>query len=225
MSAVVDVSGVRKTYRSTARPVVALDDVAMAVDAGSLVAVHGRSGSGKTTLLNVIGGLDRADAGSITVCGVDLVAASEADLTELRRGPVAFVFQGFGLLPVLSASENIEVPMRLQGVEAGARAERVGELLDLVGLSERARHRPSELSGGEQQRVAIARALAASPTLLIADEPTGQLDSRTGTEIMSLIRDVVANRGIAVVVATHDATIIEVADRRIELSDGSVLKS
>lgn len=220
---VVELAAVDKTYTGGRQPVHALSGVDLAVDPGSLVAVHGRSGSGKTTLLNVIGGLDRADRGAIAVCGVDLMAASDAALTELRRSRVAFVFQGFGLLPMLSAAENVEVPLRLQGLPGRERVDRVHELLDLVGLGGRAAHRPNELSGGEQQRVAIARALAASPQVLIADEPTGQLDSRTGAEIMLLIRRVVAERGVAAVVATHDLSIIEVADRTLELSDGRVV--
>lgn len=222
---VVELTAVHKTYDAGRQPVHALQAVDLAVASGSLVAVHGRSGSGKTTLLNVIGGLDRADQGSIAVCGVDLVHASDAELTELRRDRVAFVFQGFGLLPMLSAAENVEVPLRLQGAAGAARSDRVHELLDLVGLGGRASHRPSELSGGEQQRVAIARALAASPELLIADEPTGQLDSRTGAEIMLLIHQVVESQGVAAVVATHDLSIIEVADRTLELSDGRVVGS
>lgn len=220
---VVRLHDVSKDYRGTRQVVHALRSVDLAVDAGSLVAVHGRSGSGKTTLLNVIGGLDRADTGSVDVCGRDLTVATDAELTELRRTSVSFVFQGFGLLPVLSAAENVEVPLRLQGVPGRYRAEQVNVLLDLVGLGGRASHRPGELSGGEQQRVAIARALAADPTVLIADEPTGQLDSRTGAEIMLLIRRIVAERGVAAVVATHDASIIEVADRTLELSDGAVV--
>ena len=220
---VVRLAAVEKSYAGGRQTVRALRSVDLAVRTGTLLAVHGRSGSGKTTLLNVIGGLDRADAGTVDVCGVDLMAASDAQLTELRRDRVAFVFQGFGLLPMLTASENVEVPLRLQGVEGSERRDRVHELLDLVGLAGRAVHRPNELSGGEQQRVAIARALAADPQLLIADEPTGQLDSRTGVEIMNLILRVVAERGVAAVVATHDLSIIADADRRVELQDGHVV--
>lgn len=220
---VVRLAAVHKAYAGGRQVVRALQSVDLAVGPGTLVAVHGRSGSGKTTLLNVVGGLDRADAGVVDVCGLDLVAASDAELTELRRDRVAFVFQGFGLLPMLSAAENVEVPLRLQGVDGASRRERVRELLDVVGLGGRSVHRPSELSGGEQQRVAIARALAADPQLLIADEPTGQLDSRTGAEIMSLIVRVVAERGVAALVATHDLSIIDDADRRIELQDGHIV--
>lgn len=220
---VVRLVAIDKAYSRARQVVQALQAVDLDVRAGTLVAIHGRSGSGKTTLLNVIGGLDRADAGTAEVCGVDLMSATDAQLTELRRGRVAFVFQGFGLLPMLSAAENVEVPLRLQGVAGVERRDRVRELLELVGLGGRSLHRPNELSGGEQQRVAIARALAADPQLLIADEPTGQLDSRTGVEIMNLILRVVADRGVAAVVATHDVSIIDDADRRIELQDGQVV--
>ncbi|MDY7105523.1 MAG: ABC transporter ATP-binding protein [Actinomycetota bacterium] len=222
-AALAELRGVRRTYGTGPSAVIALDDVDLAVRAGELVAVHGRSGSGKTTLLNVIGGLDRADEGTVEVCGRDLTAASDTERTELRRSDVAFVFQSFGLLPMLSAAENVEVPLRLNGCEVEERRQRVTELLDLVGLGRRGRHRPAELSGGEQQRVAIARALAASPRLLIADEPTGQLDSRTGRVIMDLLAGVVRGRGLAAVVATHDASVIGAADARIQLSDGRVL--
>ena len=219
---VVQLRGVDKDYRGGRQVVHALRSIDLDVEPGSLVAVHGRSGSGKTTLLNVVGGLDRADDGTVDVCGRDLAAASDAELTELRRHQVAFVFQGFGLLPMLSAAENVEVPLRLQGI-GRERSDRVHELLELVGLAGRAGHRPNELSGGEQQRVAIARALAASPELLIADEPTGQLDSRTGAEIMGLIHRVVETQGVAALVATHDLSIIEVADHHLELSDGRIV--
>ncbi len=220
---VVELRGVDKHYRGARTAVHALRSVDLVVEPGALVAVHGRSGSGKTTLLNIIGGLDRADGGSVIVCERELRAAADAELTELRRTDLAFVFQGFGLLPMLSAAENIEVPLRLLGQDGATRRTRARELLELVGLTGRASHRPNELSGGEQQRVAIARALAGSPRLLIADEPTGQLDSRTGADIMALIHRIVAERGVAAVVATHDLSIIEVADHAVELSDGRVV--
>jgi putative ABC transport system ATP-binding protein len=223
MSALVELRGVIRDYPGYLTVVHALQGVDLSVEAGTMMAVHGRSGSGKTTLLNIIGGLDRADGGAIEVCGRDLMTASDAELTELRRTDVAFVFQGFGLLPMLSAAENVEVPLRLQGVDGAVRRGRVAELLELVGLGRRAVHRPDELSGGEQQRVAIARALAADPRLLIADEPTGQLDSRTGAEIMVLIHRVVAERGVAAVVATHDTSIIDEAEQTLHLSDGRVV--
>jgi putative ABC transport system ATP-binding protein len=222
MTRIVDLRQVTKTYSTGPVSVRALNGVSMAMEDGELLAVHGRSGSGKTTLLNIIGGLDRADGGQVTVCGTDLVSADEADLTELRRRRVAFVFQSFGLLPVLSAAENVEVPLRLTETPVAERRRRVTDLLELVGLGGRAKHRPAELSGGEQQRVAIARALAADPQILIADEPTGQLDSKTGASIMALIRRLVRDTGLAAVVATHDQGLIEAAHHRIELRDGAV---
>jgi len=225
LAPVVELSEVVKDYRSQTDVVHALRSVDLTVSPGQLLAVHGRSGSGKTTLLNVIGGLDRADSGTIEVCGVDVQTASDEQLAELRRTRVAFVFQAFGLLPVLSAAENVEIPLRLQGFDRSSRSERVDELLGLVGLAARATHRPSELSGGEQQRVAIARSLAATPSVLIADEPTGQLDTRTGAEIIQLIRRVVVERGIAAIVATHDASIMDMADAHVELSDGAVISN
>jgi putative ABC transport system ATP-binding protein len=222
VSPIVELRGITKVYANGHHVVRALRSVDLTVERGSLVAVHGRSGSGKTSLLNVIGGLDRADEGAARVCDVDLQSASDAQLAELRRTEVSFIFQAFGLLGVLSASENVEVPLRLQGVPHAVRAARVTELLDLVGLSSRAAHRPNELSGGEQQRVAIARALAVSPSLLVADEPTGQLDSRTGADILALIHRVVREQGTAAIIATHDASIIGIADAHLELNDGAV---
>jgi putative ABC transport system ATP-binding protein len=225
VSPIVELHGITKTYGTGRHEVRALQSVDLTVEPGAFVAVHGRSGSGKTSLLNVIGGLDRADAGTARVCGLDMMTAEPAALAELRRTRVTFIFQAFGLLAVLSAAENVEVPLRLQGVPRAARADRVAELLDLVGLSARAGHRPSELSGGEQQRVAIARALAVSPSLLVADEPTGQLDSRTGAEILALIQRVVREQGTAAIVASHDKSVIGVADARLELNDGLVVSS
>ena len=220
-SPLVALRSVTRSFDTGAQLVTALDGVDLDIEAGSFAVVYGRSGSGKTTLLNVIGGLDRADSGDVTVCGHDLTTADDRQLTELRRTQVSYVFQGFGLLPVLTAAENIEVPLRLLDWPVTTRGSRVEEVLELVGLRDRGHHRPTELSGGEQQRVAIARALAAGPDLLIADEPTGQLDSRTGGAIMDLLRRLVADSGLTAVVATHDDRVIEVADHRVELSDGS----
>ncbi|HYM82698.1 MAG TPA: ABC transporter ATP-binding protein, partial [Candidatus Dormibacteraeota bacterium] len=201
--AIVRASGLVREFRSGDVVVRALGGVDVEIAPGELLAVRGRSGSGKTTLLNLLGGLDRPTAGSVVVDGRDLATLSEAELVELRRRTVAFVFQTFGLLPILSAAENVEVPLRLVRAEPSARDARVTELLDLVGLGGRAGHRPHELSGGEQQRVAIARSLANRPRVLFADEPTGQLDSETGHPIMRLLRSVVDREGIAAVVATH----------------------
>jgi len=203
------------------RPVVhALRGVDLAVAPGELVCVRGRSGSGKTTLLNVLGGLDRPTSGRVVMDGHEITALGEAELVALRRQTVAFVFQTFGLLPLLSAAENVEVPLRLVRTPGRERDERVRDVLSLVGLAGRAGHRPHELSGGEQQRVAVARALANRPRLLLADEPTGQLDSETGRSIMELLRTVVRSEGVTAVVATHDPMMLELADRVVELRDG-----
>ena len=201
----------------------ALRGVDLAVQRGELLAVRGRSGSGKTTLLNLLGGLDRPTSGTVHVDGAEISSMSERALVGLRRTTVAYVFQSFGLLPILSAAENVEVPLRLVKMDGHQREERVMELLDRVGLAERARHRPHELSGGEQQRVAIARALANRPKLLLADEPTGQLDSETGRSIMLLLRSIVTSDGVTAVLATHDPLMLENADRVVELRDGRLV--
>jgi putative ABC transport system ATP-binding protein len=200
----------------------ALKDVTFDVEAGTMAALVGRSGSGKTTLLNVVGGLDRPDKGSITVDGVTVTDLDDDGLSRLRRERVAYVFQTFGLIPVLSAAENVGVPLRLSRTPTAERERRVATLLDLVGLADHARQKPDELSGGQQQRVAIARALAASPRLLIADEPTGQLDAETGLAVMALLKGVVESEGVTVLVATHDPVMMALADRVLHISDGRV---
>ncbi len=222
-STLVSLRGVGRVFDAGGLPVHALAGVDLDIGEGGFVVVHGRSGSGKTTLLNIIGGLDRADDGHVRVCDRDLVAASDAELGELRRGDVSFIFQGFGLLEDLTAAENVEVPLRLLDVPAAERTTRVAEMLDRVGLTSRAMHRPAELSGGEQQRVGIARALAGRPRLLIADEPTGQLDSKTGASITALLHELVADGQLTALVATHDVEMIADADDRIELSDGRIV--
>jgi putative ABC transport system ATP-binding protein len=199
----------------------ALRGINLSVGRGELVAVRGRSGSGKTTLLNLLGGLDRPTSGRVVVDGHEVSSMSEDQLVGVRRRTVAFVFQAFGLVPFLTATENVEVPLRLVHAEPRERDRRVADLLDMVGLGDRARHRPHELSGGEQQRVALARSLANRPSLLLADEPTGQLDSDTGHVIMLLLRSIVRNEGITAIVATHDPMMLDVADRVMELRDGS----
>jgi putative ABC transport system ATP-binding protein len=220
--AMVEAVALARDYPSGDGVVHALRGVDLAVGRGQLVAIRGRSGSGKTTLLNLLGGLDRPTSGSVVVDGREISSMSERALVEMRRHTVAFVFQTFGLVPILSAAENVEVPLRLVKADPRARDARVAELLDLVGLGERARHRPHELSGGEQQRVAVARAPANRPKLLIADEPTGQLDSETGHTIMQLIRSIVRAEGITALVATHDPMMLDVADRVVELHDGVI---
>ncbi|GAA4602321.1 putative ABC transport system ATP-binding protein [Actinoplanes octamycinicus] len=222
---VVEVSGLSRDYGTGERVVHALSAVSFSAEKGELVAVRGRSGAGKTTLLNLIGGLDRPTAGSIAVAGRDVAAASEADLLELRRDTIGFVFQSFGLIPILSAAENVSIPMRLAQRDPAERDERVSVLLELVGLGGQANQRPGELSGGQQQRVALARALANDPDLLIADEPTGQLDSDTGRAIMDLLRAIVDARGMTALVATHDPSLIDRADRVLTLRDGRLIES
>jgi putative ABC transport system ATP-binding protein len=220
--ALVTVRGVHRRFGSGPASVHALRDVSFDVAAGTMVALVGRSGSGKTTLLNVVGGLDRPDAGTVRVDGTEVTALDDDGLSDLRRAKVAYVFQTFGLIPVMTAAENVGVPLRLARVPTAERERRVELLLDLVGLADHARQRPDELSGGQQQRVAIARALAASPRLLIADEPTGQLDAETGLAVMALLRGVVESEGVTVLVSTHDPVMMELADRVLRMHDGQV---
>jgi putative ABC transport system ATP-binding protein len=211
-----------REYVTPGGTVHAVAGITMRVPRGQLVAVRGRSGSGKTTLLSLIGTLDRPTSGSVTVDGLPVSELPESKLVGFRRRKIGFIFQAFGLLPILSAAENVEVPLRLVGTDPRQRDERVAELLDLVGLGDRMHHRPHELSGGEQQRVAIARALANRPDLLLADEPTGQLDSQTGHAIMTMLRMLVRSEGVTAIVATHDPAMLDVADRVIELRDGRI---
>jgi putative ABC transport system ATP-binding protein len=211
-----------RDYPSGDTVIHALRSVSFTVGRGELIAVKGRSGSGKTTLLNLLGGLDTPTSGQVLVDGADVSAMSERELVDFRRHTVAFIFQAFGLVPILSAAENVEVPLRLVRAKPSERDDRVMELLDLVHLGERANHRPHELSGGEQQRVAIARALANRPKLLLADEPTGQLDSTTGHAIMATLRQVVRAEGVTGVVATHDPLLLDLADRVLEIQDGRI---
>jgi putative ABC transport system ATP-binding protein len=219
----VETSGLSRDYAMPGGVVQAVRDVSIQVGRGQLVALRGRSGSGKTTFLSMVGGLDRPTQGSVSVDGQTISELPESQLIEFRRRKLGFIFQAFGLLPVLSAAENVEVPLRLIRADPKERDERVRELLELVGLGARANHRPHELSGGEQQRVAIARALANHPDLLLADEPTGQLDSQTGRGIMTVLQRLVRSEGVTAIVATHDTTLIDLADRVIEMRDGQVV--
>jgi putative ABC transport system ATP-binding protein len=213
-----------RDYPSGDTVIHALRGVTLTADAGRLVAVRGRSGSGKTTLLNILGGLDRPTSGQVFIDDHEVSAMSEDQLVDVRRRSVAFIFQAFGLVPILSAAENVEVPLRLVKADQKERDARVRELLEMVGLGGRMKHRPHELSGGEQQRVAIARALANRPRILLADEPTGQLDSETGHVIMLLLRDVVRTEGVTAIVATHDPVMLDVADQILELRDGELVE-
>ncbi|MFF1358329.1 ABC transporter ATP-binding protein [Streptomyces sp. NPDC058297] len=218
----VVIEDLHRSYGTGAAAVHALRGVSFEVPRGELVALKGRSGSGKTTLLNLVGGLDEPDGGRITVDGQDLSGLGENGLLELRRDRIGFIFQSFGLIPILSAAENVGVPMRLRKADPREREERVELLLALVGLADHAKQRPGELSGGQQQRVAIARALANRPALLIADEPTGQLDAETGLAVMELLRAVVRSEHVTALVATHDAALLDLADRVLELRDGEI---
>ncbi|MGY3204534.1 ABC transporter ATP-binding protein [Streptomyces sp. TE5632] len=220
----VRVENVHKSYGTGTAAVHALRGVSFDVPRGELVALKGRSGSGKTTLLNIVGGLDTPDEGRVTVDGLGLADLDENGLLALRRDRIGFVFQSFGLIPILTAAENVGVPLRLRRADPREREERVDLLLSLVGLADHAAQRPGELSGGQQQRVAVARALANDPALLIADEPTGQLDAETGHSVMELLRAVVRSEQVTAVVATHDATLLDLADRVLELGDGEIVE-
>ena len=221
--AIVVVDDLTRTYSGGGGDVAALAGVTFSLPAGALIALVGRSGSGKTTLLNCLGGLDTPSSGRVIVDGTDVGSLDDRARTELRRDRVAYVFQTFGLVPMLSAAENVGLPLRMRGVDSREREARVAELLDRVGLADHARQRPAELSGGQQQRVAIARALANAPKVLIADEPTGQLDAETGESIMALLEDLVRTQGMTAVIATHDPRIRERADVVLVLSDGRLV--
>jgi putative ABC transport system ATP-binding protein len=215
--------GLTRVFGSGSRQVHACTNVSLEAEPGELLVVRGPSGSGKTTLLNMLGGLDTPTSGSVHLDDDELSAMSEDELVEVRRHRIGFVFQSFGLLSVLSAAENVEVPLRLARTDPDERDRRVRELLDQVGLADHAQQRPHELSGGQQQRVAIARALACEPDVLIADEPTGQLDSQTGGSVLQLIRGLVRDRGLTALVATHDPLVTEEADRVLTLRDGRLV--
>ena len=221
---IVETIDVGRTYMLGSEEVVAVNGVSLEVRPGQFIAVVGRSGSGKTTLLNLIAGLDQATSGVVLFEGKDLSQMSEKELTEIRRHKIGFVFQSFGLLPLLSAFENVELPLRISGVRAREREQRARDALEMVGLTRRANHRPYELSGGEQQRVAIARAVVSEPPLILADEPTGELDSNNARSIFGLFREMVHDRGISVVAATHDSTLLAMADSVKEMRDGSMME-
>jgi putative ABC transport system ATP-binding protein len=200
----------------------ALRSINLTVDRGQFVALVGPSGSGKSTLLNLVGGLDRPTSGELWINGVELSASKEKALTEHRRQRVGFVFQSFNLLPRLTAVENVALPLMFVGVDQRERLERAVELLAQVGLSDRLDHRPTQLSGGEQQRVAIARALVNHPAIILADEPTGNIDTTTGAEIMALLRHLNREQGVTLLLVTHDPEAASFADRIIQLRDGQI---
>jgi putative ABC transport system ATP-binding protein len=211
---------VSRSFSTGAGEVHALNEASLAVHAGELLVLRGPSGSGKTTLLNILGGLDKPTSGEVWLRDRELTKMTEKELIEVRRQDLGYVFQSFGLIPILSAAENVEVPLRILELPTAEREARVAEVLDLVGLSDHAQQRPYELSGGQQQRVGLARALASRPSILLADEPTGQLDSGTAAAMMDLLTRLVHSTNIAAVVSTHDPLLMSRADTVLEIHDG-----
>ena len=222
LTSVLRAEAISRTFTTPAGEVHAVQEVSLDLYPGELVVLRGRSGSGKTTLLNLLGGIDEPTTGTVSVGGTRLDALDAAGRLHLRTRGVGYVLQSFGLIPVLSAAENVEVPLRLLRTDARERAARVAEVLDLVGLSGHAHQRPHELSGGQQQRVGIARALAARPSILLADEPTGQLDSGTAATIMDLLHELSVAAGVAALISTHDPLLVARADRVLTMHDGRV---
>jgi putative ABC transport system ATP-binding protein len=219
--AVVTATGVVRRYGEGDTAVHALRGVSLDISRGRLTAVMGPSGSGKSTLMHILAGLDKPTSGEVTVAGAEITKLTDTDLTRLRRDHIGFIFQFFNLLPMLTAAENIALPLRLAG--SSPDREWLAELIDKVGLGERLTHRPAELSGGQQQRVAVARALVSRPSVMFADEPTGNLDSTTGGEILTLLRDSVDTLGQTTVMVTHDAHAAAIADRVLFLADGHLV--
>ncbi|MEN6479063.1 MAG: ABC transporter ATP-binding protein [Anaerolineales bacterium] len=220
---VIKSEGVTRVYRVDQIEVHALRGVDFWVKPGEFVALMGRSGSGKTTLMNIVGGLDHPTEGHVYLFGTDIAGYNDNQLTHLRRHRIGFIFQSFALMPTMSAFENVELPLRLIGAGRRERHQRAMECLELVGLTRWASHRPQEMSGGQQQRVAIARALVNRPGLILADEPTGELDSATGRSIFELFASIVHDEGMTLVTTSHDPVVREYADFTYELADGHVL--
>jgi len=223
MKVLIALSGVSKSFNGK-RQVTALHPLDLEIGRGEMVAIVGPSGSGKSTLLNLIGGLDRASTGEIRVDGESFAQASDDRITRVRRDKIGFVFQFFNLLPSLSCLENVALPLHLRGWPRAKVDERARELLTVVGLAARLDHLPDELSGGERQRVAIARALSVYPPVLLADEPTGNLDSATGASVLDLIRDLHARLGMTVLIVTHDMGVARSCQRRLTLRDGRIIE-
>lgn len=222
---VIETEDVWRIYRSGTREVQALRGINLQIPSGRFIALKGRSGSGKTTLLNCLGGLDRPDRGSVRIFGRDLSKMDEKALTRWRRKEVGFIFQSFGLLPTLSAYENIELMLRIAEASRKEKKQRTLEVLELVGLTKWMHHRPYELSGGQQQRVAIARALANSPRLILADEPTGELDSTTARDILTLFHQIVEKEGLTVLMSSHDPLVDGYVDEICQMRDGQIVSS
>ncbi|MHA7966523.1 ABC transporter ATP-binding protein [Paenibacillus sp. CAU 1782] len=215
--------GIRRVFGKGQTAVTALADIHLLVKTGTLVALKGRSGSGKTTLLNILGALDEPTGGQVFLQNREITGLSPLERSRLRRKELGLVFQSFGLIPLMSAYENVEYGLRIAGTPSGGNREAAIEALEKVGMKDRMKHRPMELSGGEQQRVAIARAIAHKPTLLIADEPTAELDSRMGFQVMKVFRELVQKAGMTIVMTTHDPGIMELADYVVALEDGRIV--
>lgn len=220
---IVKTNDVTRVYRVGQQEIHALRGVNFWVKKGEYLGVMGRSGSGKTTLLNIIGGLDRPTGGDVYVFGESISKLSDRRLTEFRRHRIGFVFQSFALMPTMSAFENVELPLRMVGVRRRERRQRVMECLEMVGLTKWAKHRPQEMSGGQQQRVAIARSLVNRPGLIIADEPTGELDTATACSILELFGSIVREEGVSIIISSHDPTMLDYVDFCYNLADGRVL--
>ena len=221
-SPVITAINISRKFGTGDAAVTAVKDINLKVKQGEFLAITGRSGSGKTTLLNLLGGLDQPTHGQILLQNRDLSDMSDPEMVKLRRQNIGFIFQSFGLLPLLSAYENVELPLHIRGYSWRDRRILAHETLELVGLSGRTSHRPYELSGGEQQRVAIARALAPNPQIVFADEPTGELDTATGISISNILKNISSERGVTVIVATHDPVISQISDRVIDIMDGEI---
>ena len=224
MTKVIEAKDLCRSFGSGETLVTALKDVSVSVEQGEFTAIIGPSGSGKTTLLHLIGGLDEPDSGSIELSGINIAKMPSRQISDFRRDHIGFIFQAYNLIPVLSAAENIEYVMLLQGVSARERRIRVKEMLKITGLEGLGERRPAQLSGGQQQRVAVARAMASSPDTILADEPTANLDSKTGISLLEVMRDLNQTRGMTFVFSTHDEKIMERATRLIHLSDGTLAK-
>ena len=218
----IEATNISKSYLVGSQTVNVIQSVTVQIDSGEFVAIMGRSGSGKTTLLNLLAGLDQPNSGKVLVRGVDIAGMSDNQLTDIRRSVIGFIFQSFGLLPLLSAFENVELPLRISGINMANRQIKTRNALEMVGLWSRANHRPYELSGGEQQRVSIARAVVNEPPLILADEPTGELDSNNAKDIFGLFKEMVSGQGISIMCATHDSTLLSMADGVKELKNGSL---
>ena len=222
MTTVIETKNLNRRFGSGETEVVALDNVSIEIEAGEFTAIIGPSGSGKTTLLHLIGGLDNPDSGSVNLSGSNIASMTGNELSDFRRDHIGFIFQAYNLIPVLSAKENIEYIMLLQGVAPAERRQRVNEMLALVGLEGLGDRRPAQLSGGQQQRVAVARAMASNPDIILADEPTANLDSMTGVSLLEVMRELNQTRNMTFVFSTHDDKIMERATRLIHLSDGKI---